>query len=53
MPKKKPNYEADVNNRNKGTTGTNKAWKDRAKNKGRQFDPMQAPPRQSTPKKRK
>lgn len=36
---KKKNHQADINNPNKGTKGTNKTWDKRNGNKGKQQNP--------------
>lgn len=40
---KKPNQKADINNSNKGTTGTNKTYDQNQGNRGKQLNPNQKP----------
>jgi hypothetical protein len=38
---KKPNHEADIENANKGTKGTNETYSKNQGNRGKQLDPKQ------------
>jgi hypothetical protein len=38
---KKPNHEADIQNANKGTSGTNSTYDKAQGNRGKQLDPQQ------------
>lgn len=40
-PTKKSNHPADIQNRNKGTKGTNKTYDKNQGNRGKQLDPNQ------------
>lgn len=41
-----PNHEADIQNPNKGTAGTNITWDKAQGNRGKQMNPNQQPDRQ-------
>lgn len=42
-PKKQPNQQADIQNPNKGTDGTNKTYDKAQGNRGKQLNPNQKP----------
>lgn len=42
---KKPNHQADIQNKNKGTSGTNKTLDKSQGNRGKQMDPKRNPPK--------
>ena len=44
-----PNHNADIQNPNKGTAGTNITWDKAQGNRGKQMNPNQQPDRQQTP----
>lgn len=43
----KPNHEADIQNANKGTAGTNITWDKAQGNRGQQMNPNQHPEKQA------
>jgi hypothetical protein len=42
---KKPNHQADIQNPNRGTAGTNKTWDKAQGNRGKQLNPTWTPPK--------
>ncbi|WP_167508750.1 MULTISPECIES: hypothetical protein [Corallococcus] len=42
--RKKPNHQADIQNGNRGTPGTNMTWDKAQGNRGKQLNPNARPP---------